>query len=363
MQKQPPVAANASAVQSEVMPAQAVSGDDRISLSISGQINRAMNIINDGASTRLYHIDSDVSNTRLRFVGKAKVDSDTVLGAKLEFAIAPDESSQVSQRNQTPGDYLNVRWAEVSLDSTKYGRLSIGKGDTASNTTAEQDLSRTDVVQYASISDIAGGMLFREEGAGRPLTTTRVADVFKDGDGLSRQSRLRYDSPKFYGFTLSGSLVSNQQSDIAVSWSGEGYGFRSVGAFAVSNPKLSDPSLQYDGSLSVLHRASGLNLTVSGALLDRKAFKDRTNIYAKAGWLTNFFGLGFTAFGFDYTRSDNAALQGDRGYSAGAAVVQGFDRFATELYVQYRIYHLDRQLPNRAVADINVGTLGARIKF
>lgn len=362
MQKKP-LPASTEVILPKEQPALVASGNDRVSLSISGQIDRAMNIINDGAATRLYHVDNDASNTRFRLVGKAKVNSDVMLGARLEMAVAPDESSQVSQLRETSGDYLNVRWAEASIDSGKYGRLSIGKGDTASNTTAENDLSKTDVVQYSSISDVAAGMLFREKTGNRALTAIRVADAFKNGDGLSRQSRLRYDTPSLYGFTLSGSLVSNQQSDIAISWAGEGLGFKGVGAFAVSNPRTMNSTLLYDGSFSLLHTATGLNLTIAGALLDNRTTRDRTNIYAKAGWLTNLPGLGFTAFGIDYTRSEQSVAQGDRGYSAGAAVVQGFDRFATEVYIQYRIFHLDRQLPNRAVADMNVGTIGARIKF
>ncbi len=52
----------------------------------------------------------------------------------------------------------------------------------------------------------------------------------------------------------------------------------------------------------------------------------------------------------------------DKGYSVGASVVQSLDRFATELYLQYRLYSLDRK-SGPAVGDINVGTLGARVKF
>ncbi|MCK9390707.1 MAG: hypothetical protein M0Q01_03970, partial [Syntrophales bacterium] len=116
---------------------------------------------------------------------------DLTLGTRIEVAVAPDESSVVSQSNQAPGDFFNQRWAELSLTHGKYGKLSVGEGDTASNTTAEVDLSNTDLVQYASIADISGGMLFREKSGAGILTTLKVSDAFKDLDGLSRQSRLR----------------------------------------------------------------------------------------------------------------------------------------------------------------------------
>lgn len=355
------------------------SGNDKIKLSLSGQLNRAVNITSDGESTNVYPVDNDASNSRIRLVGTARFTDDLTLGTRLELAIAPDESSVVSQNNQASGDYFNQRWAEVSLTSTTFGKISLGKGDTASNTTAEVDLSRTDVVQYAGIADISGGIRFKDKtGSYIPYPastdskdkTLKVSDVFKSGDGLSRQSRLRYDTPTWNGFRLAGSLVSNQQSDLALFWGGEGYGFKAKSAFAVANTKgaglfasLPGARMLYDGSFSGLHTATGLNLTVSGAILERSARVDSTNLYAKLGWLTKLTNLGHTAFGVDYTRSRHLALPGDRGYSIGAAVVQAFEKIATELYLQYRIYALDRSNSTAPVADINAGTFGVRVKF
>lgn len=339
-----------------------VSGSDRIKLSISGQINRAVNFVDDGYSAKIYHVDNAASNTRFRLAGTARVSDDLSLGSRLEVAAAPDMSTQVSQNDQSPGNFLDTRWAEVSLTSHRYGKIYLGKGDTASNSTAEVDLSRTDVVQYASIADIAGGMLFREKGADGAFTAVRVADAFSDQDGLSRQSRLRYDSPRFFGFGLSGSLVSNQRSDLALFWGGEGYGFQTAAAAALANPRLDDNGLRYDGSFSVLHTGSGLNLTVSGGRQEIHNRQDAVNFYAKVGWLANLNRFGITVFGVDYTLSRNLPANDDKGYSLGAAAVQSFDSLATELYLQYRIFSLDRK-SGPAVGDINVGTVGARIKF
>ena len=78
---------------------------------------------------------------------------DLTLGSRIEVAFAPDESSQVSQNNESPGDFINERWAEASLASKSYGKISIGKGDTASNNTAEVELSRTDVYNTRVLKD------------------------------------------------------------------------------------------------------------------------------------------------------------------------------------------------------------------
>jgi hypothetical protein len=340
----------------------ATSGQENVKLSISGQVNRAVNMVDDGDNTKAYYVDNDASNSRIRFIGTAKVTDDLTLGSRIEFAIAPNESSTVTQGNEGGDEnFLQDRWAEVSFDSKSYGKLSLGKGDTASNNTAEVDLSRVDVIDYASISDIVAGIQFRTTN-GKDLTGIKVSDAFDDQDGLSRQSRVRYDTPSLYGFSLAGSVVSNQRADAALFWGGQGLGFKAAAAAAVSNPNQDNTNLRYDGSFSILHEKTGLNLTLSAGMLDRDNQDDPTNLYAKLGWIANFFDFGYTAFGVDYTRSLNLPADNDEGYSVGIAVVQSLDKYGTELYFQYRLFSLDRD-SGPSVEDINVGTVGARIKF
>lgn len=358
--KAPSPADSAQVSLSSPSPAFVKSGNDRVKLSVSGELNRAINVIGDGGRAKLYHVDNDADNTKIRFTGNAIINDDLTIASRLEFAMTADESSQVSQRNQAPGNYIDAKYAEVSLESKTFGKISFGKGDTASYNSATVDLSKTDVVLYSSISDIAGGILFRDKNGA--LSTTTVANAFNACNGLNTQSRLRYDTPSLLGFVLSGSLVSGQRSDLALTWGGEGYGFQAAAAFGLANPKLEGVSLQYDGSCSVLHTATGLNLTLAGGLMDYKSQKDGTNLYAKLGWLASLTSLGQTAFGVDYTRSRDMAANGDRGYSVGAAVVQAFEKYSTELYMQYRLFSLNRT-QSEPVNNINMGTFGVRVKF
>ena len=137
------------------------SGQDRVKLAISGQVNRAVNMVDDGDSARAYFVDNGASNSRIRLVGTAKMTEDLTLGSRIEYAFAPNESSTVSQ-NSPGGDenYIQGRWAEVSLDSKTYGKLSLGKGDTASNNTSQVDLSRTDVILWQAFPISWGGCNF-----------------------------------------------------------------------------------------------------------------------------------------------------------------------------------------------------------
>ncbi len=337
------------------------SGQERVKLAISGQVNRAVNIVDDGKSAKAYFVDNDNSESRVNLVATAKATDDLTLGGRIELSIAPNKAGEVNQTNEETGNVFDQRWTELSLDSKRFGKLSLGKGATASFGTATVDLSRTGVITYATIADTAGGMLFRQD-SDDTLTNVRVGDAFNSFDGLSRRNRLRYDSPTFSGFRLATSAVSDQRYDASLWWGKQGYGFKAAGAAGFADPNLDDTDFQYDGSFSLLHEDTGLNLTLSAGLLDRDEQGDARNLYAKVGWLRRFFSVGDTAFGVDFTRSSNLPTDSDDGYSVGAAAVQHFEDYGTELYLLYRLHSLDRGVaPN--VQDINVVSTGARVKF
>ena len=356
-QTQQQVVASAPAEDGSVV----TSGEDKIKLAISGQVNRALNIANDGASTKYYNVDNSASNSRVRFVGTGKVNEDLTIGSQIELAIGPNQSSQVSQDNEDSGDFFDERKVEAWIDSKTFGRLTIGKGSTASDNTAEQDLSGTDVVAYASIADIAGGLQFRDKD-NKNLSGTTVGQSFNDFDGLGRQNRIQYNTPRFYGFGLGASAASNQKYDLALTWGGQGHGFRVISAAAVAQPNDDDINYLVDGSVSALHLNTGLNLTASAGMKQSDEGGNPNNIYVKGGWLGDIFDFGKTAFSADYTRSMNLPTRNDHGYSLGIAAVQKLEDYGSELYAQFRVYDLSRDSA-LDVKKIYVGTTGTRVKF
>ncbi len=340
------------------------SGSEKVKLVLSGQVNRALNVVDDGDNTEAYFVDNSASGSRFRLVGAAKLDDDLTLGTRIELGFSPNTSSQVSQDDMASGDSFDQRYADISLDSKRYGKIFLGKGDTSSNNSAEVDLSGTDVVQYASIADIAGGMEFVES-SGDDLSGIRVSDAFKDFDGLSRKSRIRYDTPTFYGAHLSTSWISDKRWDASAWWGGKGYGFNVVSAAAMAyintEKNGEDSDWQYDGSFSILHENTGLNLTFSAGKQDVDNQGDPSNVWVKGGWRADLVDYGTTSFGIDYGKSTNLTTAKDDGYSVGATVVQVFNDYGAEFYAQYRVFSLDND--DRNVEDINVATIGTRVKF
>jgi predicted porin len=337
------------------------SGEDRVKLSISGHVSRAVNLVDDGKDNKAYFVDNDNSESRVNFVGTAKIDEDLTLGSRIELTIAPNKASNVDQNNEEAGDVFEQRWTEVSLDSKRFGKVSLGRGFTASYGTASADLSGTGVIATSTVADLSGGMLFRQSSDDN-LTDIRIYNAFNDFNGLSRKNRLRYDTPKFHGAHLAVSLVSDDRYDAGLYWGGQGYGLKMAGAAGIADLNEDDTDYQYTGSFAILHEETGLNLAVSTGGKKRDDQDDATNFFVKAGWLANLFSVGKTAFAVDYTTGEGLPLEDDETESYAATVVQNFDKFGTELYAIYRLYELDRDAePN--VHDIGVASMGARVKF
>ena len=345
------------------------SGSDKIKLAISGHINRAVNIADDGDDTKAYFVDNDTSNSRIRFVGTGQATQDTTLGSTLELAFSPNNSFDVSQDNESANDFIDVRKAEAFVRDDRYGQLLFGKGQAAADDTAEYDLSLVaGPIMYSGIADIAGGLQFVADGE---LTGVTVGDAFFNFDG-NRQDRIRYDTPLFGpGVQLSVSAGDDQRYDAAVTWGGD-YGawsgvevgpFTTLGALSIQDPSAPGVDWRLAGSFSALHNPTGLSLTLSGGLDELGGGGDNPyNLYGKLAWDTSFFQFGQTGFGVDVTHGENVSAEGDEGLGVGLAAIQLIEDFGIELYAQVRIYDLDRDTGD-SVDEIVVGTVGTRVKF
>jgi hypothetical protein len=336
------------------------SGDTGLDLAISGQINRMVTLADDGDSTKLYNVDNGNSSSRIRFVGRARPREGLTVGTLLEAEMTPNSSKEVSQRDQDTGNVsFESRHVDLFFEHEDYGRVSLGRGDTASNNTAEVDLSGTTVIAYSSISDLAGGLRFYDDDTDS-LSGTTIGDAFNNLDGLSRRDRLRYDTPEFFGFQLSADAISSARYSAALRWSGELSDFRMAAAAGYSYPG-GDSDYIIDGSASVLHQPTGLNVTFAAGTQEFDDQDNATNYYLKLGWQQDFFAFGGTAMSVDVGRTNDLDEDGDQADTLGLFVVQGIDGYGIEFFAGYRLHSLDRNDAN--FDDIHTFSLGSRVKF
>ena len=336
-----------------------VSSNPRMRVAVSGQVNRLLNLADDGKSTKAYFVDNNVSVSRLRFTATGQVTDDLTVGTNVELAISPNNSADVSQTNEDGSQKDEFRKVEALFKSKTWGEVGFGKGDPATKDIARLDLSGTDVLAYASTGDPAGGLLFRTKD-GEDLTTTNINSVFTDFDA-GRTNRIRYDTPKFHGAFASGSYGADQKWGVAARWAGTGRGLQATAGAGIQDPSKSGVDVVYAGSASVLHEGTGLSLTYATALQEQDEGTGQLQ-YVKAGWQHDFLSIGRTAFSIDFGLDKDAPGDGDDGRTIGLVALQNLADYGTELFAGFRSYDFDDgDGPN--TSTIYVGTAGTRVKF
>ena len=331
-----------------------------VDFKISGQINRAVLWGDNGNDDDVKFVDNDNSSTRFRFTGENEFNENWNVGinweVQMESNSSADEEIDIGENNDVGGTSFTERKIEFYVKHKSLGKLSLGQGDTATNGTAEVDLSGTDVVNYSSIVDMDGGFSFR---TGDDAVVAFVGDVYSNYDGLSRRDRIRYDTPTFFGFYGSTSYMNGQTYDFALRSAHEWENFgKLAAAFGyVPGNNQRDEYRQIDGSISFLHN-SGLNLTFSHGRrdFDVRDSNDGKNYYGKLGYK-----FGKWALSVDYTYSENIDQDGDEAKSIGAAAVWNIWD-SVQFYGSYRWHDLDRDNVSD-IENLSAVMIGGRVKF
>ncbi len=337
------------------------SGNDKIKLELSGQVNRGVLFVDNGPTSEVFHVDNDNSSTRIRFIGKGQLNEDVSVGTQIEVQFESNSTAAIRIDQDSPAGPNNFTERKLELygDSKTLGRVWVGQGDTASNGTSEVDLSGTSVVAYSGIADMAGGIAFAASGG---ALGPRINQAFSNFDGLSRDDRVRYDTPKFMGFQGSASAVDGGSWDAAARFAGNFAGTKVVSALAYADAGSRQGFDQVNGSVSVL---LPFGVSVTGAAGSRdltgRAGSDPMTYYGKLGYKFRLTDMGETAVGVDFAKTDDLAAVGDEFTTYGAFAVQRFDAIGTELYLALRNHELDRS--GTDFDDIFAVLTGARVKF
>lgn len=337
-------------------------GSDKVDVQLYGQVNRGVMYVDDGNDGDFYNVDNDNSSTRLGINAKTRTGGELEIGARFEVQFESNSSAEVSQKSGSiGGDGFTERHLDFFLQSKRWGKLSIGQGDTASNETSEVDLSGTALAGYSDTDTVAGGMFFFDK-ATHSLSPATVGSVFNNMDGLSRRDRLRYDTPEFSGFVLSTSAADTNAEDIALWYRRTFPGFKLAGAVAYANPGSTSVDNQLNGSVSIL-LDNGFNATFAAGsqYLRTSGRDDATFNYVKLGYIQKYFDIGPTALSVDYGRHKDVVRNGDEADAYGFQFVQNLTDWRTEFYLVYRNLNLDRT--GEDFEDINAVMGGGRIKF
>lgn len=369
-------------------------GNRKVSLTVQGQVNKAVLFWYDGAESNGYVVGNKNDQSNIAFLGDAQIAYGWKAGYDITLRLRDDLSDDVDQGHDNgTGKPFEVWQAHWWIESEQLGKLAVGKASRVTDTAPENDLSESGVAGYAGVQDMGGA--FRMRAAGGVLLNVTWGDVYNHLNG-DTANVVRYDTPAFGGFIASASWGEDDIWDVGLRYDAEGSGFTVSAAIAYA--EISDAPGEFAGldqstavgSLAVRHEATGLNALVS---LGRREFDkaemdadgvmrtpdDATSIYAKAGWLAKLNVLGPTAFygeygwfkdfvpagdqagvaGGDLAGNLGAAgMTGNKAQVWGAGVVQHIEDAEMQVYLGYRWHEAGFDL----VDDKGAAIAGPRIE-
>ncbi len=331
-----------------------------IEVRLSGQVNRAIMHVDDGEESEQFFVDNSISSTRFRLSATAPLTQGLRLGSVFETEFQSNPSSAVSMGTRDIAAAFVERHMDVFLEGG-FGKVSLGQGDGAANGAMEVDLSGTSVAHWSGANNIGGGFGFRDDAGG--FTGQTIGGSITNQDFESRYDRLRYDTPKFGGFSVAASMGSNANRDtreLALWYTGDMGGLGRLAAAAGISNQNAVPGGEDDetigGSVSWLH-GSGLNLTLAHSQREFRATDDEGKFtYAKVGYK-----FGRHAVALDWGRGEDQSIVGDEGTMVGVGYVWAPVAWA-DLYAAVKRHSLDRDAGGDA-EDISIFMVGTRVKF
>lgn len=342
-------------------------GNRKVTVTISGQINKAM-LWTDGLGPKQNGvIDNSSSPSTLNIEGVAKIDKDWRAGYRVEFGL--DNTPAIPLLENQVNIRHNFVWLEGPV-----GKLSLGHTSMASDKTTSVTLANTDV-------------------ASRMLSLAPLSTVYFLGFDLPwndvRRDLVRYDSPVFGGFILSASYANGDTAAASIINSGfnpdhawdvalrfaqeikEGGGWRIAAAVGYrdenytinASPISFLPFVRdkvYSGSASVMQMSTGLFVNVAGAKVQGELLfggMDYQAYQVQAGMERKFFAVGKTTLYGEYAQMQIDSVS-SKPWFIGGGVIQSIDAAALDLYATVKQIDLDDGSPKASQF-----LAGARIKF
>jgi hypothetical protein len=323
---------------------------------LSGQVNQMMMWADDGNEDDFFVADNTNSSTRFRFTG-AQAFGKVTAGFQIELEAQRSRSNELFIGQNSDGRFnWNDRWLNAYFD-TPFGKFEIGKGDGAAKAVPEIDLSGTAVITYSGVTDTSGGFMFKNaDGTDFGATIGQTRNNF---GGLSRNERIRYNTPTFAGFWLAASMTNGEAWETSA-WYAADFGGNKIAAavgYIDGRKRVGAQYTQYSGAISWL-MPFGLNLTASYGQrdFDLAGRDDATNYYFKVGYKWDIH-----AVSAEYGWTEDMRINGEDSSNWGLAYVITPWK-GVEFYTAYRQFKLDAVV-GPDPDDIRQAMLGTRLRF
>lgn len=351
---------NLSPVQESRAADDTLSSGNKNQMMIYGIVTRTLLYADDGDRNELFHVDGGVENTRVGWIAQGRLNEDVTAGAHIEMDLQLSNAAgdvNLIGTESTEQTAWGIRIQEVTATHRRWGKVSLGQGDTASTDRVTVDLSGTDLATGNNPADMAGGIHFYNKTTGARAITI--------GDVIDKDDRLRYDFPEVGGAGLSLSYVAGGNWDVGLGYAREWGNFEfEMGAYYANVSARSDDDEDLWGGAGSFKHKSGLSFTLTGAVKGRKTIglDNADYLWGKIGYSAALFDAGETHFGVSYGQYNDFAQVGDEATSLGVGAVQDLESIGSNLWILVRNHELDRA-GNDDFDDIFIVSTGVLFNF
>ena len=312
-------------------------GNRKVKLTVSGQINESIIFWDDGTERNAYIATNEYAQSRVRFLGEAKIDGDWSAGYLLEIGVRGARADRVNQNDDNGGtsaNTLNLRHSAWWLANKQFGKIWVGQTSEATDGITEANTANTGHVTTPSWGNTYGdggsGFFLRRKDGG--LSGLQWGDFGTSGvsQGVPgeghRLNVIKYETPAIAGFIGSASWGEDDVWSAALRYGGEVSGFKI--AAGVGYTSWTDHNVASDNrgagdtqeiglSASLLHLATGLFATGAwgrleddglAALYPTRVVDDETSFFfVQAGIEKKFISIGKTTVFGEYFNLDRGA--------------------------------------------------------
>ena len=370
-------------------------GNRVVSLQISGAVNEALMVWDDGVDSDAYVVTNTGYQSRLTLAGTGQVNPDVKAGFVITLGIFGSPSFTVDQTTDegvgtTAGsrpDEIFIRESKVYIESERLGRLSIGQQHTASDEITAINVARSVYVDSSAHQVFIGS--FRLRSGDGPLTAFRFAnlmgaDATNPAGDAARFDVIRYDSPSIAGFKVSASWGEDDMYDVALRYAGLlGGRFKAAAGIAYGARTDGDATTPIDGiagsningciiidaevdchqiglSGSIMDMGTGLFIHAAYGITTDENKPDGVDnensfLYLQGGIEKKFMSYGATTLFAAYGQYDTGFNRSILGATPGGApiigsfengqvemwglgIVQNFEAASLDLYLKYNHY-------------------------
>lgn len=218
-------------------------GNRNVSLTVSGWVNEEVAWWDDGTESNAYVGTNPVEQSRVRFVGEARIDKDWSAGYVIELGIYGANGGKWDQNTPDGSgpNSVSVRKSSWFLKNNHLGRVIVGQDGTSTyHLLDDADTTMTrNFFDGEGAPDYQAGFFVRSGGSfvaapgGGNLKWSDVMRGFNNstpGDD-GRRNIVRYDSPTIAGFTYTATWGEDDIFDTALIYKG-GFGDFNVNARA-----------------------------------------------------------------------------------------------------------------------------------